>query len=208
MLLFLLGGPMTQRTPDEQAVEAGLREILDPLDRQLSSVSSLLPLAVVTVAPLVFFVLWLALDQSGRRSLALSVGAVFALVACYLTWEMLVARMARVRFDRRFPPGSPQRALAMQMLVEMETPSKAEDKLRLALDRASPDRIVRRRPVEGVVENQQTLTEAYPETQLFPTEPTAATPEHFQSEPRSGGYYDYIPLEPRRVDDQPGERKG
>ena len=188
---------------DEKPVEQGLREILDPLDRQLAQVTAFLPLGLVTIVPIVFFILWLFLDMTGRRSLVLSGGVFCALVAIYLTWEIAVARMARRRFDRRFPPGTPQRSTALHMLFEMETPSKAEDKLRVALASSSPDRIVRRRPPEGTDSSvnwnpPQLDEEAPPPSTIDPT-PT----------PRPGGYYDYIPLEPRLSDsDRTGERKG
>lgn len=181
---------------DEKPVERALREILEPLDRQLARVSAFLPLGLITIVPSVFFYFWLGLDQTGRRSLVIAGGAFCALVAIYLAWEIVVARMARRRFDRRFPPGTAERSAALHMLFEMESPSKAEDKLRVALGSTSPDRIVRRRPASEV--------------------PDAWTPEASQpaidphpTTPRGGGYYDYIPLEPRPGDsDRPGERMG
>jgi hypothetical protein len=173
---------------NERAVENELREILEPLDRQLARVTMLFPLALVTVAPTIFCLLWFVVDETGRRSLVLTGGACCALIALYLCWEILAARVARWRFDRRFPPGSPARALALQILMEMETPSKAEDTLRSALACSSPDRIVRHR--KGTSE-----------------EPAPAAPEQSPpagdaaTAPRPGGYYDYIPLEPRSRDE-------
>ena len=178
---------------DEKPVEQGLREILDPLDRSLAQVTAFLPLGLVTIVPFVFFIFWLFFELTGRRSLVLAGGVFCALVAVYLTWEIAVARLARLRFDHRFPPGTPQRSTALHMLFEMETPSKAEDKLRVALASSSPDRIVRRRPpVTAEVPALWTppqLDETTPVPLADPTPP-----------PRPGGYYDYIPLEPRLSD--------
>ena len=186
---------------DEKPVEQALREILEPLDRQIARVTTFLPLGLITLVPVVFFTFWLGLELSGRRSLVLAGGAFCALVAVYLAWEIIVARLARWRFDHRFPPGTPQRSIAMHILFEMESPSKAEDKLRVALATSSSDRIVRRRPVAPetpVVWSPSKFEEdtPIPAVDLTPT-------------PRAGGYYDYIPLEPRpRESDRSGDRKG
>src|SRR5262245_1668444 len=171
--------------PNDPTVERELREILEPLDRQLARVTMLFPLALVTVAPTVFCLLWFVVDETGRRSLVITAGACCALIALYLCWEILAARIARWRFDRRFPPGSPTRAMALRILGEMETPSKAEDTLRSALAYSSPDRIVRHRK-DG----------SDPVVQL-PTAPDETAP----SQTKLGGYYDYIPLEPRPRDE-------
>ena len=111
---------------DERPVERALRDILEPLDRQLSRVTAFLPLGLVTLVPSVFFVFWLVVELSGRRSLVLAGGAFCVLVAIYLAWEIAVARLARWRFDLRFPPGTPQRSTTLHMLFEMESPSKHE----------------------------------------------------------------------------------
>jgi hypothetical protein len=168
---------------DERTIESALRDILEPLDRQIARVTMLLPLALVIAAPTIFCVLWFVVDETGRRSLVMTGGACCTLIALYLCWEMLAARLARWRFDRRFPPGSPLRALALHILAEMETPSKAADDLRSALACSSPDRIVRhrKRPTD--------------ELTLLPEQtPPDGVPAQA---PRPGGYYDYIPLEPR-----------
>ena len=180
---------------DEMPVERALRAILEPLDRQLVRASALLPLGLLTIVPSVFFFFWLSLDYTGRRSLIVSGGSFCALAAIYLAWEILVARLARRRFDRRFPPGTAERSAALHMLFEMESPSRAEDKLRAALGNSSPDRIVRRRPANEIPA-VWTQEEPQPATDPHPT-------------PRAGGYYDYIPLEPRAGDaERPGERMG
>ena len=186
---------------DEKPVEQGLRDILAPLDRQIARVTAFLPLALVTLVPLVFFFFWLGLELTGRRSLVLAGGAFCALVAVYLAWEIVVARLARRRFDHHFPPGTPQRSIAMHMLFEMESPSKAEDKLRAALAGSSPDRIVRRRPAVNETPVAWSAPLLEDETPIRAVDPTPT--------PRPGGYYDYIPLEPRpNESNRSGERKG
>ncbi len=194
---------------DERPVEEALRKILEPLDRQLARAAMLVPLALVTVVPIVFFTLWLYHDWTGRRALITAGGACCALAALYMSWEIVAARVARWRFDRRFPPGTPARALALRILYEMETPSKAEEKLRVALASSSPDRIVRhRRGVESpstVVAGPSTIATPGPEpsppatVQVQPGSAAGADPG-----PRPGGYYDYIPLEPRSGDNPQG----
>ena len=180
---------------DEKPVERALREILEPLDRQLARASAFLPLGLLTIVPSVFFFFWLGLDYTGRRSLIVAGGSFCALAATYLAWEIVVARLARRRFDRRFPTGTVERSAALHMLFEMESPSRAEDKLRVALGNTSPDRIVRRRPANEI---PVTWTQEEPHPAIDP-HPT----------PRAGGYYDYIPLEPRAGDaERPGERMG
>src|SRR3954469_21413098 len=105
---------------EEHQVEDALRGILESLDRQLARVTAFFPLALVTVVPAVFFIFWLMYDQTGRRSLVIAGGAL------YLLWELLASRFARWRFDRHFPPGTTERTIALRILAEMETPSKAE----------------------------------------------------------------------------------
>src|SRR5262245_23137673 len=163
---------------DERSIEAALRDILEPLDRQIARVSMLLPLVLVIAAPTIFSVLWFVVDETGRRSLVMTGGACCALIALYLCWEMLAARLARWRFDRRFPPGSPERALALHILAEMETPSKAADDLRSAVACSSADRIVRHR--------KRAAEEGTLATDLTPPDGIPA------QAPRPGGYYDYI----------------
>ena len=172
---------------DEHLVEKGLRDILEPLDRQLARVTMLFPLALVTVAPTVFCVLWFIVDETGRRSLVITAGACCALIALYLCWEILAARIARWRFDRRFPPGAPGRTIALEILTEMETPSKAADTLRDALNCTSPERIVRHK--KGMPDLPPPVA---PPAMDSPPPSDDAVPL-----PRPGGYYDYIPLEPR-----------
>ena len=187
---------------DEEPVEQALREILAPLDRQLARSTAFLPLALVTIVPLVYFVFWLWLDFTGRRSLVIAGGAFCALVAVYLAWEIAVARLARRRFDVRFPPGTPGRSTALHILFEMESPSKAEDKLRVALASSSLDRVIRRRPADG---GDTPAAWTPPALDEMAAGPAADSPPTL----RAGGYYDYIPLEPRPGDsDRSGERKG
>lgn len=187
---------------DERTVETALREILEPLDRQLARVTMFFPLALVTIVPTVFFILWLGYDFTGRRALVMSGGVCCSLVALYLSWEILASRLALRRFDRRFPPTTPARAIALGILTEMETPSKAEEKLRTALASISPDRIVRHR------REPQDHTDTLPIGSISTDPPTIKvgpspqpSEEADDSGRRPGGYYDYIPLEPRPRDE-------
>ncbi|MFO0928345.1 MAG: hypothetical protein U0736_15115 [Gemmataceae bacterium] len=163
---------------DDRSVETALRDILEPLDRRLARVSAVFPLVLVTVLPAFFFAVWIGLDMSGRRAFALSAGPCCLLLAFYLGWELLSSRLALGRFNRRFPPGSAERGTALRILAEMRTPTRAEEKLRLALAATSPDRIIREpaRPMG---------------------EPLAGPHAPVGEARRPGGYYDYIPLEPR-----------
>lgn len=201
---------MNDLRTDDLPVENALREILEPLDRQLARVSMFLPLALVTIVPAVFFILWLGFDMTGRRALVMSGGSCCALVAFYLTWEILVCRVALRRFDRCFPPGSAGRTAALKMLVEMVTPSRAEEKLRVALASSSPDRIIRQRPTEkppamDTVSLDAPGTPGEADTNVIHlAERTPLLPGR-----RPGGYYDYIPLEPRSAEqDRPTSGEG
>lgn len=177
---------------DDRSVETALRDILDPLDRRLAQVSAFFPLVLVTVVPLCFFGIWFGLDTSGRRAFALAAGPCCVLLALYLGWELLSSRLALRRFNRRFPPGSAERCVALRILAEMRTPTRAEEKLRLALASTSPDRIVRASAAAPRVEPL-----AGPHTAIGPPEGAR----------RPGGYYDYIPLEPRAGTPGPEPRR-
>ncbi|MFO0881748.1 MAG: hypothetical protein U0840_31000 [Gemmataceae bacterium] len=171
---------------DERPVEAALRNILDLLDRQLSAVALLFPLVIATVLPAVFFTSWLLFDWTARRALVLAGGSCCGLFAMNLAWEILVTRWALRQFEKRFPAQAPERAVALQILSEMETPSHAEEKLRTMLASISPDRIIRHR---------RQATETHPETTLPTSLEQPGMPASAGARP--GGYYDYIPLEPR-----------
>lgn len=199
---------MNYGVTDDRPVEEALREVLEPLDRQLARVSLLLPLAVVTIVPAFFFYLWLGCDYTGRRALIISGGGCCGLIAMYLSWEILASRLALRRFDRRFPPATPARAVALRVLGEMVTPSRAEEKLRVALACSSADRIVRQRRTPADTPAPDTIFLS-PPTVVAPTGPphiislpdTATVPVNGQSGGRRpGGYYDYIPLEPRTAE--------
>lgn len=165
---------------DERSVEEALRQILEWLDRHLDYIHRAFALALILVIPGVFLILWLPnFEISGRRALGWAIGAFVLVVLVGIGWDALIARLARRRFDRAFPQGAAARAAALRVLPEMQTPNRAEEKLREALESASPDRIIRRR--EGAADAPLGLDRAAP--------PAAG--------PRPGGYYDYIPLEPR-----------
>ncbi len=186
---------------DERRVEEVLREILDSLDRQLTWAVALMPLVILTIVPVVFFLLWHTYDWRFVRAAPTSAGLCCAFAAGYLIWVMLASRLARWRFDHRFPAGTHARALALRILAEMESPSKAEQRLLQALAGSSPDRIIRHRRIDSDTEPAETLLGG-PSTVV--SEPPKGQvqiggPSGFESQQpsRPGGYYDYIPLEPR-----------
>jgi hypothetical protein len=189
---------------DERPVEEALRQILDPLDRQLEYGRTLLAAALMLVVPALFLWLWLVKDELAIRALGWSGLGFGLLLVLGFGWELLMERVVRRRFERRFPAGSPARAVALRILAQMETPSKAEEKLRDLLAATSPDRIVRHRPPEAPAP----LLELPPEVPEPPPAPPAS--QDTNPAPRPGGYYDYIPLEPRSAEDEKTgrDRKG
>lgn len=183
--------------PDDRSVERALRQILEPLDRHLDHVNRAFALALILVIPGVFLGLWLYPGSTiiGRHALGWAIGAFILVILLGIGWDALVARLARRRFDRHFPHDTPARTAALRVLTEMETPNRAEEKLREALSNASADRIVRRREGPPAEAPAAWAPDAPPEGR-----PLAG--------PGPGGYYDYIPLEPRTQGVQQQERAG
>jgi hypothetical protein len=177
---------------NESSIERALRDILEPLDRHLERGNTFLAAALLGIVPTTFFVLWLIFDLSGKHALgwaALAFGVVIVLGVC---WDAVVARLARWRFNSRFPFGSPEREAALRILDEMETPSKAEERLRSMLSRSSVHRVVRRR-------QETALPPADAVPAIDPVPPTAPLKApQTPPPPGKGGYYDYIPLELRQ----------
>ena len=116
--------------------------------------------------------------------------------------EAWLARRSARAFNALFPEATPERALALKMLSQMRTfRRKAESALSNALEALSPADAVVRHKVDPEGEVQAALVS------LGPAPPTSAQPPPLaagQGPPavRSGGAYDYIPLEPR----SPGEQ--
>ena len=191
--------------PDERPVEKALRELLDPLDRHLERGRTLLAGALVLVVPAAFLLLWLVWDMAGKFAAGWAVVALGVLVVLGLGWEMVMERLVRWRFDRRFPHGSVTRGVALRILSQMETPNKAEEKLRGVLSSTSPERIVRHR--SGSADEQPLPLLELPPAQPEPPVPPASTPPSTNKATRPGGYYDYIPLEPRPVEDRAADSR-
>lgn len=181
---------MSEAERDDREIEKGLRTILDPLDRYLNLGNFALGFALVVIVPTTFLTLWLSEVTSGKYAAGWAGGAFVIVVIFGVSWDTLIAWRARLQFDRRFPAGHPTRAQALLILNEMETPSKGEERLRESLQAASPERIIRHRRGIAEQELEEGLNPPEPPRPVSP--PPIATPPA-----RPGGYYDYIPLEPR-----------
>ena len=186
---------------DERKVEEALRAILDPLDRYLTGGSFVFGLALALLAPATFLILWVGQFTDGRVALGCAAGVFALVVVTGFACDGLAAYIARRRFNRSFPFGSADRAVALRILVEMETPSKGEERLRQALQATSPERIVRHRRDYPNQAHEPTWTgnETLPETPALPSSDAPSRP---------GGYYDYIPLEPRCAPPDEREARG
>jgi hypothetical protein len=194
--------------PDDPSVEQALRELLDPLDRHLERGRTLLAGALVLVVPAMFLLLWLVFKYEGKFALGWGIVAFAALLVLGLSWELLIGWLVCRRFNRCFPHGTATRSTALRILAEMETPSKAEEKLRGVLASAAPERIVRHRPSPAATAEAH---EKPPLLELPPARPDLTPSPTIHPAPttnatRPGGYYDYIPLEPRASEDRPPDR--
>jgi hypothetical protein len=192
---------MDTPTADDRPVEQALRELLAPLDRHLERGRSLLAAALV-LAPAPFILLWLLSFIEAKHAAGWSVLAFVVLVLAGLGWELLMERLVRRRFERRFPADSSERDAALRILNEIETPTRIEEKLRDALS-VSAQRVARHPPEYAPSEQPQPLLELPPEQ---PPPRSEAPPAAASSKP--GGYYDYIPLEPLGGDEAPEKREG
>jgi hypothetical protein len=221
MVLLRRGGYiMSTGVSSEEVIERDLREILSRLDRALHRANAALGWTVVLGGLGTFFLQWVARDQSFKTSFAS--GAGLCVLAAFLgscVDEAMVWR-GRSRFNTRFPPDSPDRTRALAMLDEMESPNKAEVKLRESLLGSDPSRIVRRRT--GPAPEQQIDAALAglaggqsPASAAVTTQPAAApvspapapvsSPATSVPGQRPGGYYDYVPLELPR--DNPADKK-
>jgi hypothetical protein len=192
---------MSQAPPqDDRLVEEKLRQILEPYDRHLDRLATIQSLALVVVVPATFLCLWLLMDMMAKHALGWAAVGFGTTVVLALGWDALVTRLACRRFDRYFPHDSPVRGVAVRILSEMQTPSRIEEKLREKVPSAAPARIVRHSHASG--QSPGTSPAAPVPPALPPVTPDPATGQ------RPGGYYDYIPLEPRTPEEPPGEKRG
>jgi hypothetical protein len=175
---------------NEQQLETALRALLGPLDRRLKYLAAFYGLAVVLVMPSVVYLFWQELNLSWGATLFGGSGVFLLLCLLTLPCEDLAVQVTVRAFDRRFPEGSPERALALSMLAEMHSPQKAGLKLHDALGQ-----IVRRQPADPDAQIGSAL-DALAGTSPTPPAPSVP-PEQAPFVLRSGGSYEYIPLEPR-----------
>jgi hypothetical protein len=187
------GTPNPPQSADDAQVEGAVREVLAPLNRALSRQDSLMGFVLVAGAVATWQVFRRGLDFA-RWSSALWVVLVVVVIIALGAWlERRRVRRAVARFDQRFPAGSAERDLALQVLSEMESPSKAERKLQEALGVTPPEPEQEQEPGEEIVRRRRAK----------PAAPPAAPPPG--PAPRKG-YYDYIPLElPAQEQKQEGQ---
>lgn len=179
---------------DERHIEETLRTILGPLDRHLERGGALFMAAFLGAAPVTFLSLWLLTEVGGKKALGWAAAAVGVAILLGLAWDALVARLARWRFNAHFPAGTPTRETALRVLVEMETPSRAEHRL-LELLTQTPARRIRRRPAGDPMPSRDAVPA------IDPVPPAVGSHEAAAPASRSG-YYDYIPLQPRAQNDE------
>jgi hypothetical protein len=191
---------MSQATPptvDEARVEADLRAILFDLSRTLGRFEPLRrAVMVVTVVGLATLFNWgLELTSLWRGALLAVVVGIFTVEPALAWLGRRLVRRARQRFDERFPPGGPERPVALRVLNELEAPNKAEAKLKAALgvDQTPETLITRRRREAPEGQIDAALGQAGPAPA-----PPAPTPPPAPEPPKTGGRFDYIPLDPRQ----------
>lgn len=186
---------MSEVERDDREIEQALRAILDPLDRHLNLGNLALGFALVVIVPATFLILWLGELTNGKYAAGWAGGAFVIIVLLGVSWDSMVGWSARRHFNRLFPLGHPKRAVAFRMLNEMETPSKGEEKLRESLQAASPERIIRHHrdhPDKAIEDGEKPIDAPSPASSV-----SSALPPPVPPHVRPGGYYDYIPLEPR-----------
>jgi hypothetical protein len=194
----------TPETPsDEAGIERVVREILFPLDQELElSMNWGCSIFGLVIAPGGGLLLWLGVQFDGWSAF------IAAFVASFVAWIVVsswfdewAARRAARTFNGRFPEGHPSRAVAIQMLSEMECPNKAQDKLREAIQRSSPNDRIRRNRREDPEQALQTPVTPQPTV----TPPATPTPTPAQPTTRPGfGAFESIPLD---INDPDKDRK-
>ncbi len=119
---------------DEAGVERVVRSILLPLNRRLE-VANLwgCTLFGFVLAPLLLVGLWW-IEWTWWLAVPIAVVGPFLLwVVFWVGHDRRAAARAAAIFNQKFPPGHPDRELAVGMLSEMEYPTLAHEKLRDAL---------------------------------------------------------------------------
>jgi hypothetical protein len=188
---------------NEAEVERAVREILAPLDRGIEWLNNLMAglwFCVVTPGVTILLMWQFGFSVWGAMSCGFF-GGLIGLVVIFMNLEGILARRALRHFERRFPEGSPERPVARTILDEMETPSKAEQKLRELLQAATPaERIVRHRRADPEAGVDAALNQVPPATSAASAaSPPTPAPPPIMPKPAAGGIYDYIPLKPREA---------
>lgn len=185
--------PETPVPTDEAGIERGVREILFPLDQNLEvSMNWGCSAFGLVLAPALGLTLWLWAHLDFWPAFLASFIPLFIAWIILSSWlDEVYARRALGVFNRRFPESHPSRAIAIQMLSEMECPNKAQEKLRDALQKNSPnDRIVRHRR-EDPEQALQTPVTPTP----TPTPTPAPTPTPTPTTRPAFGAFENIPLD-------------
>jgi hypothetical protein len=126
---------MTPTASDEEQMEKAVRDLLVPLERELERWNNWVCGFLLLVAiPGSIWGLMVGLEWPWWAAVPVGIVGPF-LVFCLLVplYIGIASHRARAEFDRRFPEGSRERPLALQMLCEMQRPSKAELRLQKVL---------------------------------------------------------------------------
>jgi hypothetical protein len=196
----------TQPPPlSEPQVEARLRMLLGVLNRRLNRLYLIMGASCVLAAPVAVCLLVEVWGWSWWTAIPGGVGGSAALIATMpgVLVEAWLARRSARAFNAHFPNATPERALALKMLSQMRTfRRKAESALSMALEALSPADAVALHKVdpEGAVQGALGALGASPAA--LPAQPPLPAVGQGPPVVRSGGAYDYIPLEPR----SPGEQ--
>jgi hypothetical protein len=187
----------------EQQIEFRLRTLLGVLNRRLNRLYLILGVSWVFAASVTSAALaegrswaWWTAILGGAGGSAAVLAFVGAGIEAGLGW------LSAWAFNKSFAPGTPERALALKMLAEMRTfRRKAEAALSAAIESVSPADAVVRSKVDPGGEVQAALA-SLDGSPPAPAQPLpSATSEPALPVRRSGGSYDYIPLEPRGAED-------
>jgi hypothetical protein len=183
----------------EPQVDVKLRMLLGILNRRLNRLYLVMGASWVLAAPVAVCVLVEVWGWSWWTAILGGVGGTAAFIAQPgIAVEAWLARRSARAFNALFAEATPERALALNMLGQMRTfRRKAESALSNALASLSPaDAVVRHKvDPEGAVQAALATRGDSP----APPPPAAS---HGPAVVRSGGAYDYIPLEPRSRGEQ------